>query len=256
MPGLAAADPLPRPPLPLPPPDLTISPDDAVDDGDDANPHADASDAPDALGPEPAEENPGAADAEAVNRCLAGDPGGFEQLVEKYNRQALVVSYRLLGNHDDARDAVQDAMVKAYRSLDTLERPAAFGGWLMRIVTNVSLNFRRGRRLRIAQPLDGQVAEHLGNPAAADRPMPGHGPDSLAQSGDPSRVVEGRELGEALREALKQLPEKQRNALVLFTIEELPQKEVADRLECSVEAVKWHVFQARKKLKDLLKTAM
>ena len=248
MPGLAA--PPPRPPLPLPPPDLTISRDDATDE-----PDVSALDA-DALGPEPAEENPGAADAEAVNRCLAGDPGGFEQLVEKYNRQALVVSYRLLGNHDDARDAVQDAMVKAYRSLDTLERPAAFGGWLMRIVTNVSLNFRRGRRLRIAQPLDGQVAEHLGNPAAADRPMPGHGPDSLAQSGDPSRVVEGRELGEALREALKQLPEKQRNALVLFTIEELPQKEVADRLECSVEAVKWHVFQARKKLKDLLKTAM
>ncbi len=235
----------------MPPTDLKTSDPGATSAADAASPTPEP-----AVGPEPADENPGAADAEAVNRCLAGDPTGFEQLVEKYNRQAIVVSYRLLGNQDDAKDAVQDALVKAYRSLDTLERPAAFGGWLMRIVTNVSLNFRRGRRLRIAQPLDGQVAEHLGNPAAADRPMPGHGPDSLAQSGDPSRAAEGRELGEALREALKQLPEKQRNALILFTIEELPQKEVADRLECSVEAVKWHVFQARKKLKDLLKTAM
>ena len=201
-------------------------------------------------------ENPGAADAECVEKVLAGDANAFEQLVEKYQRQAVAVSYRLLGNADDARDVVQDAFVKAYRSLETLERPAAFGGWLMRIVTNGSLNFRRGRRLRIAQPLDGAVAEHLGNPRAADRPMPGHGADSLSQSGDPQRVVEGRELGDALQVALQQLPEKQRNALLLFTIEELPQKEVAEKLECSVEAVKWHVFQARKKLKELLKDTM
>lgn len=205
---------------------------------------------------ETAEENPGAEDALCVGRVLAGDTNAFAQLVEKYQRQAVVVSYRLLGNHDDARDVVQDAMVKAFRSLETLERPAAFGGWLMRIVTNVSLNFRRGRRLRIAQPLDGAVADHLGNPTASDRPMRGHGSDSLAKSGDPRRAAEGRELGDALREALKQLPEKQRNALILFTIEELPQKDVAERLECSVEAVKWHVFQARKKLKELLKDAM
>lgn len=206
--------------------------------------------------PDKSADNPGAEDAECIARILDGEANAFEQLVEKYQRQAVVVSYRLLGNHDDARDVVQDAFVKAYRSLDTLERPAAFGGWLMRIVTNGSLNFRRGRRLRLAQPIDGTVAEHLGNPNAADRPMPGHGPDSLAQSGDPRRAAEGRELGDALRAALDQLPEKQRAALVLFTIEELPQKDVADRLECSVEAVKWHVFQARKKLKELLKDAM
>ena len=187
---------------------------------------------------------------------LAGDAGGFERLVRKYQRQAVVVSYRLLGNHDDARDVTQDAFVKAYRSLDTLERPAAFGGWLMRIVTNLSLNYRRGRRLRIAQPIDGAVADQLGSPSAADRPMRGHGPDSLAQSGDPQRAAEGRELGEALQAALNQLPEKQRQALILFTIQELPQKDVAEALGCSVEAVKWHVFQGRKKLRELLKDAM
>ena len=202
------------------------------------------------------QDNPGAADAVCVARVLDGDNAAYGELVERYQRQAVVVSYRLLGNHDDARDVSQDAFVKAFRSLDTLERPAAFGGWLMRIVTNLSLNFRRGRRLRIAQQIDGPVGDRLGDPTASNRPMPGHGPDSLAQSGDPTRILEGRELGDALRQALLKLPEKQRNALVLFTIEELPQKEVAERLECSVEAVKWHVFQARKKLRDLLKDAM
>ena len=225
-----------------------VTPEDGEADENDATP----GDADDAI----ATDNPGAQDAEWVRQCLAGDADGFERLVEKYQRQAVVVSYRLLGNHDDARDITQDAFVKAYRSLDTLERPAAFGGWLMRIVTNLSLNYRRGRRLRIAQTLDGPVADTLGNAAGGERPMRGHGSDSLAQSGDPRHAAEGRELGEALQNALHQLPEKQRQALVLFTIQEMPQKDVADTLGCSVEAVKWHVFQGRKRLKELLKDAM
>jgi len=56
-----------------------------------------------------------------------------------------------------------------------------------------------------------------------------------------------------LQEALNQLPEKQRLAIIMFTMQEMPQKQVAEALECSVEAVKWHVFQGRKKLKELLK---
>ena len=50
-----------------------------------------------------------------------------------------------------------------------------------------------------------------------------------------------------------QLPEKQRKAILMFTIEEMPQRDVAKELDCSVEAVKWHVFQGRKKLKEILK---
>jgi RNA polymerase sigma-70 factor (ECF subfamily) len=202
------------------------------------------------------EENPGLEDAQWVAEVLQGRPAGFEKLVRKYQRQAMVVSYRLLGNHEDARDITQDAFLKAYRSLDTLERPAAFGGWLMRIVTNLSLNYRRGRRLRMAQPIEGAMADQLGSPQAVDRPMRGHGSDSLAQSGSPERAVEGKELGDALQAALNQLPEKQRQALVLFTMQEMPQKEVAEALGCSVEAVKWHVFQGRKKLRELLKDTM
>ena len=207
-------------------------------------------------GSEVVADAPGADDAGCVEQTLAGDAAAFERLVVKYQRQAVVVSYRLLGNHDDARDVTQDAFIKAFRSLATLERPAAFGGWLMRIVTNLSLNFRRGRRLRIAQSIDGAMADQLGSPTAPDRPMRGHGSDSLAQNGDPQRAAEGRELGDALQAAMLRLPEKQRQALLLFTIQEMPQKEVAETLGCSVEAVKWHVFQGRKKLRELLKGTM
>jgi RNA polymerase sigma factor (sigma-70 family) len=55
---------------------------------------------------------------------------------------------------------------------------------------------------------------------------------------------------------MDQLPEKQKMAILLFTIEQMPQKQVAETLECSVEAVKWHVFQGRKRLKELLKDVL
>ena len=190
----------------------------------------------------PGHRNPNAeADASLVRRTLAGDKRAFDVLVRQYQRPAVAVSYRLLGRTDDALEVVQDALLKAYRSLDTLQKPEAFAGWLMRIVTNLSLNRRRGRKTARALPLDDLL--HAGS----------QDPEAGGDSPDPQRVLQGRELGERLKLALAELPEKQRMALELFTIEQLPQKQVAEALECSVEAVKWHVFQARKKLKEALK---
>jgi RNA polymerase sigma factor (sigma-70 family) len=69
-------------------------------------------------------------------------------------------------------------------------------------------------------------------------------------------VLSGKQLGVRLETALAELPEKQRMAILLFTIEQMPQKQVAEALDCSVEAVKWHVFQGRKRLKELLKDVL
>lgn len=192
-----------------------------------------------------------AEDGECVRRVLDGDADHFERLVRRYSKRAIVASYRLLGNQDDARDVVQDAFLKAFRSLETLERPDAFGGWFMRIVTNLSLNFRRGRRLRIAQPIDNTFGEQRG-PTKPDLPVRGHGCEDFARPQNPERQAVAREMGDRLREEIAGLPDKQRQALLLFTVEQLPQREVAEKLQCSVEAVKWHVFQARKKLRETL----
>jgi RNA polymerase sigma-70 factor (ECF subfamily) len=196
---------------------------------------------PDPIEP-PGHRNPNAeADAVLVRRTLSGDRTAFDQLIRQYQRPAVAVSYRLLGKTDDALEVVQEALLKAYRSLDTLQKPEAFAGWLMRIVTNLSLNRRRGRKSSSALPLDDLMQSGKSHPEAG------------GDSPDPQRVLQGRELGDRLKAALAELPERQRLALELFTIEQLPQKQVAEALECSVEAVKWHVFQARKKLKEALK---
>jgi len=180
-------------------------------------------------------------DAALVNVVLAGDRDAFEKLVGVYERAAVATAYRLLNNSDDAREVVQDAFLRAYRSLGRLKDPQRFGPWLLRIVSNLSLNARRSRRTGVVA-----LDEQLGlDGAAGSRQV-------VTSSTGPDRQVQGQELQAQIDAALDQLPEKQRLALVLFTVEEWPQKDIAKLLGCSLEAVKWNVFRARRKLRELL----
>jgi len=182
-------------------------------------------------------------DGELVAAVRHGRRAAFDELVERYQRQATAVSFRLLGNIHDALEVCQEAFVRAYRKLDSLDDPERFGPWLLRIVTNLSLNFRRSRGPRLSLE-DCLVAEDESrDERIADSP---HSEDR------PGAKLAGRELEERIHAGLAELPPQQRAALVLFSVEQLPQKDVAQILNCSVEAVKWHVFQARKKMKAYL----
>lgn len=190
----------------------------------------------------------GLSDAQLVERTLAQDDRqAFAELVLRHQRKALAVSYRLLGNTHDAAEVTQDAFLKAFNNLRSLESPDRFAGWLLRIVSNLSLNKRRDRKKTAPLPTDdllfgGEISPGSGAPLSAHS----------SRADDPYQQLAGKELGQRLAAALEQLPEKQRLALVLFTVQQLPQKDVAQALSCSVEAVKWHVFQGRKKLRELL----
>ncbi|MGQ9651416.1 MAG: RNA polymerase sigma factor [Phycisphaerae bacterium] len=184
----------------------------------------------------------GTRDAALVQAALSGDSDAFGRLVAAYQRVAVSTAYRLLGNSEDAAETAQEAFLRAYRALDRLKDPARFGPWLLRAVTNLALNARRSRR-RTTVTLD---EERRTEDAADTRGA------STVTSMTPDRQAEGHELQQALDAALEALPEKQRMALILFTIEGWAQKDIAELLECSVETVKWNVFQARKKLRDRL----
>lgn len=187
----------------------------------------------------------GPSDEELVLDVADGETAAFDRLVERYQRKAASVAYRLLSNTHDALEVTQEAFIKAYRNLGSLDDPARFRPWLMRIVTNLALNFRRDRA--------------VGGRRAALEGTPGNGGDLrdlIVQPAhselQPGARLAAEELSERIQAALAELPEQQRAALVLFSLEEMPQKDVAAILDCSVEAVKWHVFQARRKLKDRL----
>ncbi len=180
-------------------------------------------------------------DADAVARTLAGDTAAYDRLIERYQRRAVAVSYRLLGNVADAQDVCQEAFLRAFRSLDSLQETGRFGAWLMRIVSNLSLNYRRSRRPMVSLAMDEE------GPGLHESQIPAR----EKHEGGAERIAE-QETSAAVTAAVESLPPQQRLALVLFAIEGLPQKEVAEIMECSVEMVKWNVFQARKTLKDKL----
>ena len=185
-------------------------------------------------------------DARLVSAVLAGDSAAYDRLVRRYQRRALAVAYRLLGDVHDAADVAQDAFVRAFGHLQSLEDQRRFGPWLMRIVTNLSLNFRRSRGIQARRAV--AFDELTDGP---DELRSGSGQATAVQVSPPESSLAG-ELHEAVGRAVAALPEKQRLALILFSIEGLPQKEVAQILECSVELVKWNVFQARKTLRKKL----
>lgn len=183
-------------------------------------------------------------DAELVDAVLHGDRSAFDNLVRRHQRRVTARAYRLLGNVDDANEVAQEAFLRAYRKLSSLSDPKRFGSWLMRIATNQALNFRRGRAVRKTLHFEDFADENSPADGASNRE------DSHAVN--PGEAVSAGELSDRIRRELEALPDKQRQALVLFSIEKLPQKQVAKMLGLSVEAVKWHVFSARKKLKERL----
>ncbi len=185
------------------------------------------------------------AEVALVQRARDGDSDAFAALVKRYQRRAVSVAYRLLGNIEDASDVSQDAFVRAFGHLSQLDDPSRFGAWLMRVVSNLALNYRRSRKLRMASSLDDVEA------ASAEARSPS-GSKRVTLGSDENGGPLPAELHAAITEAMEQLPDKQRLALILFSVEGMPQKEVAEILECSIELVKWNVFQARRKLKEML----
>ncbi len=183
-------------------------------------------------------------DGQLVRETRRGKLAAFEVLVSRYQRRATGLAYRLLNNRDEALEVVQEAFMKAFDKLDTLSRVERFGSWMLRITSNLSLNKRRSRALRRHLSLDAAAESDEGR-GEMNRPDP--------RAVTPVAAASAIELKGVIEDAMQELPEMQRQALILFSMEKMPQKEVAKILGCSVEAVKWHVFTARKKLKDVLR---
>jgi len=183
-------------------------------------------------------------DAKLVKAALAGSNEAFDQLVQQYQRRAVAVASRLLRNLDDAMEVAQEGFIRAYQALGQLNDPRRFGPWLLRIVANQALNFRRSHRKDPKISLD----QTAGNDEESTSPLTSlMGAEPTAQE-----HISAQELAEALEKAIAELPENFRDALVLFAIEKLPQKEIADIMDCSLQTVKWSVFEARRRLREKL----
>src|SRR5437660_710862 len=137
----------------------------------------------------------------------------------------------VLGSAEDADDAAQDAMLSALVKLDQYDARRPFGPWLLRIVANAATDRRRRRSVRRVEPLD------VGLTAGGPRP---------------DTTAERRALNQRLREALAELPERRRLAVVLFDVEGYSHGEIAAILGIPEGTVRSEVFHARRRLRVLL----
>ncbi len=172
-------------------------------------------------------------DAELVERARDGDSFAFETLVRRYQQAMFALAVRVLGTRPDAQDAVQDALLSAWRKLPQFHGDAAFSTWLYRIVTNRCLNVARQRR---SEPAGG-----LNEPTP-----PGDDRD------DPERHAVRTQLLADLRATLVRLPAEQRICWLLREVNDCSYEEVAAVMDTSVSTVRGRLARARSKLAEAM----
>ncbi|MGH7459201.1 MAG: RNA polymerase sigma factor [Longimicrobiaceae bacterium] len=170
-------------------------------------------------------------DAELVARAGLGDPGSFDLLVSRHLKQAVGFAYRMVRNREDAEDLVQESFLTVLEKIETFDSGRAFKPWYYRILANRCLNHRRSAARRLSEEL----------PASAASRAPA-----------PDRVAARAELGARLRTAMDELPERQRTVLQLSEVEGFAGSEIAGVLGLSEGTVRWHLHQARERMRELL----
>jgi RNA polymerase sigma-70 factor (ECF subfamily) len=181
-------------------------------------------------------------DKQKVKAAQDGDREAFDFLVEKYKDIVYAVAYRFAHDPDLALDLAQDSFIRAYRGIKSFKGRSSFSTWLYRVAMNTCIDYTR-RRSRSVDPLT--VPEEVADYADAE-PIEDAGerkPDQLALSG---------ELGDKIQEAIDALPEYHKSVFVLYEIEGMSYKEIAEVVGCSIGTVMSRLHYARKKLQRML----
>ncbi len=177
---------------------------------------------------------------------VAGDPDAFGQLVRRHRDRLWAVALRTTGNPEEAADALQDALVSAYRRAGSFRGDAAVTTWLHRVVVNACLDRLRRSRVRAADPLPDDVEEY------ADRGSLATSTAASTEATDPAELTLGHEQRDAVLAALATLAPEQRAAVVLVDMEGYSVEETAALLGCAPGTVKSRCSRGRARLLPLL----
>lgn len=172
-------------------------------------------------------------DQKLVERVQQGDKQAFDMLVIKYQSRVMSLVQRLVRDHHEAQDIVQEAFIKAYRALPRFRGDSAFYTWLYRIAVNTAKNYlvAKGRRPAI-DGVEIEEAEVVGIP-------------KLQDIDSPERQLLRDELEQVIHGTINQLPDDLKTAITLREFEGLSYEDIAQVMDCPVGTVRSRIFRAR-----------
>ncbi len=165
-----------------------------------------------------------------IHRCLEGDQHAWEIIVRQHRRKVFNIAYKFVGRHDQAEDLTQDIFLKLFKSLSTFDRRANFQTWLISVSRNLCIDHYRSvrkERETIDQHVDANALQAIS-----------HEPSPMAG-------IEHRDRVSLLREAMAELPETLRRAVLMRDIQEMTYQEIADALCVPEGTVKSRINRGR-----------
>ena len=182
-------------------------------------------------------------DGVLVGRAQKGDMQAFRKLVERHQRRAFAIAIGLVRDENDAREIVQEAFLRVFRSLDKFQGGSSFFTWLYRIVTNLAIDLMRKPARREAELFDTTSTQEDAEPSPFLGQLDGV---------DPQHVVERRQIAERITQALEELPPYHRSVILMREVEGMSYQEMAEAMQVSKGTIMSRLFHARQKLQRAL----
>ncbi len=176
-------------------------------------------------------------DQDIIDQIRAGNSRRYALLVDHHKDRALTLACRLVGGKEEAEELVQDAFIRAFKSLDQFRGDAKFGTWFYRILYNLCMT---------------KVTRRRGKPEQIDVDDKGGLDNILVDTDEPSldERLEEDELNELIADEINTLPEKFRSVVTLFYVQEMSYEEIVSVLNTPIGTVKTNLFRARNMLKE------
>jgi RNA polymerase sigma-70 factor (ECF subfamily) len=197
---------------------------------------------------EPRHDDDDRDDRSLIAAHVAGDPEAFGIVFRRHRDRLWAVALRTMGDPDDAADALQDALMSAFRRAESYRGDAAVTTWLHRIVVNACLDRLRREKVRAADSLPDDLEEYAGRGSLSTSTSG----DTTRESADPADLVLDEEQRAVVMGALDMLTPEQRAALVLVDMQGYSTEEAAAILDCAAGTVKSRCSRGRARLAPLL----
>lgn len=181
-------------------------------------------------------------DEALVSATLEGDEQSFTELVQRYQSRLVNYLYRLLGNLDEAHEVAQEVFFKVYQALDRFNPKYRFSTWIFRVAQNAAIDQIRKRRLKLVS----LTRQDDGEDETRDWDLP-------SPERDAYRQFRNEERGDAIQQAIDELPEEYRELIVMRHFGDLSYDEIATTQEMPLGTVKNKLFRGRQMLKEKLR---